>query len=304
MRQDTQRVLEEVRPDLVHLNSLTIAPLAVYLGRMGIPVVLHVREAVVKGTFGIRRWWLRNLIMQHVKHTIYICKDNEDALTGSIPASSVIYNPISFDKFDKELKAEDLKKSLSIPENALVLLFPGGSSLEPKGLYTFLKALLRIRQVHKHVFTIIPKFSLSEYRDRIDSYMSNDAGYDMGELSKAIISAPFTSNVEEYYAVSDIVVAPFIVPHFSRAVIEAGAMARAVVGSRIGGIEEVVTDGVNGLLVEPDNAYDLEDKLLQLIESPLLRKKMGLRGHALAVKRYQASSHSDKVMDIYDSISS
>jgi glycosyltransferase involved in cell wall biosynthesis len=81
-------------------------------------------------------------------------------------------------------------------------------------------------------------------------------------------------------------------------------MARAVVGSRIGGIEEVVTDGVNGLLVEPDNAYDLEDKLLQLIESPLLRKKMGLRGHALAVKRYQASSHSDKVMDIYDSISS
>jgi len=67
-----------------------------------------------------------------------------------------------------------------------------------------------------------------------------------------------------------------------RVLIEAMACGKAIVGSRVGGIPNVVQDGMTGLLVEPGNVEDLARKLRLLLEDKDLRGRMGKAGYERA----------------------
>ena len=77
---------------------------------------------------------------------------------------------------------------------------------------------------------------------------------------------------------SDIVVHPSWSEGFPNAVLEAMCAARPVVATRVGGIPEVMTDGVHGLLVEPRRPAALAAALETLITNPLDGHIMGARG--------------------------
>jgi glycosyltransferase involved in cell wall biosynthesis len=79
-------------------------------------------------------------------------------------------------------------------------------------------------------------------------------------------------------------------------------MAKPVVGSRIGGVEEVIEDGVTGLLVNPGDAPDLAEKLIQLIRDPEQRKQMGEAAYQRASSTYRAENHAAAVMKVYEFI--
>ncbi len=67
---------------------------------------------------------------------------------------------------------------------------------------------------------------------------------------------------------------------FGIAALEAMAVGKAVVASRVGGIPEFVLDGENGVLVEPDNPQALADALCLLENDALLRDRLGCAGKA------------------------
>lgn len=297
------QVLDDVKPDIVHLNSLTIAPLARVAKKKGFLVVLHVREsASIKGYFGVRWRWLRWLATRYADHVVYICKDNQDQLTGPIESSTVIYNPVPFNQFDRELDGVKLREELGISANATVLFFPGGSSSPPKGIYPFLDALAEIQKQGSDVVAIIP--GIEEPPRRRGDFTRKRVERIIKEhgIESAIARLPFSGSVQQYFAVSDVIVTPFTVPHFSRAAIEAGAMAKPVIGSRIGGVEEVIKDGVTGLLVNPGDAQDLAEKLIQLIRDPEQRKQMGEAAYQVASETYRAENHATAVMKVYEQV--
>ena len=64
-----------------------------------------------------------------------------------------------------------------------------------------------------------------------------------------------------------------------RVVIEAFARARPTVGTRVGGIADLVEDGVNGLLVEPGSASALADALVELLTDPERARRLGIAAH-------------------------
>ena len=302
---DFKKVVREVQPDIVHFNSLVLAPATYTARRMGLKVVLHVRESVIKGTVGIRLKWLRWLANSCTNWTIYICKDNQNKLTGSTKNSSVIYNPIPFEKFDYTLDGTPIREELHIPKNATVLFFPGGSGLKPKGIIPFLQAFKQIRKTNKNVFALLPEKIMppKTWWQSLQFWKKNDQ-----EIIKTfspvegLIRAPFSLDVHRYFALSDLIVVPFVVPHFSRAVMEAGAMKKPVVGSRIGGIKEVVDENITGLLAEPNNAIDLSNKLLKLIENKQKQQSMGEAGYKNALRLFHAKDHAIAVMKIYDQL--
>jgi glycosyltransferase involved in cell wall biosynthesis len=67
-----------------------------------------------------------------------------------------------------------------------------------------------------------------------------------------------------------------------RVVIEAFCRGRAVVGSRVGGIPDLVEEGVNGLLVEPGDDAALERALVALLSDPALAERLGRAAEASA----------------------
>lgn len=69
-------------------------------------------------------------------------------------------------------------------------------------------------------------------------------------------------------------------------VLEAMAAARPVVATAVGGVPELVDDGVNGLLVPPGDAEVLAQGIVKLARDPALRYKMGMAGRRKALDRF------------------
>ena len=82
-------------------------------------------------------------------------------------------------------------------------------------------------------------------------------------------------------------------------IVEAMLHRKPVICSRIGGLPEIVDDGVTGLLVEPGNPDDLADKIRYLWERPNLCIKMGHNGREKALLEYSPEKYYERLMSVY-----
>ena len=79
-------------------------------------------------------------------------------------------------------------------------------------------------------------------------------------------------------------------------------MGRPVIGSRIGGIPELIEDGHTGLLFTPGDASDLREKIRFLLERPTLCQEWGRNGNRKLRAGFSRAVHYDRLMSIYDSV--
>jgi len=102
------------------------------------------------------------------------------------------------------------------------------------------------------------------------------------------------------FSSADLMVLPSISEPFGIALIEAMAAGLPVIGSRVGGIPEIIDEGVNGFIVPPKNPDRLASAILRLISDDKLRKSMGIRGRELAVKKFDWDIIAEKTERFYD----
>jgi glycosyltransferase involved in cell wall biosynthesis len=74
---------------------------------------------------------------------------------------------------------------------------------------------------------------------------------------------------------------------FGIAIIEALACKKAVVATAVGGIPEIIENGKNGILVEPDNPQALADAILAVLKDEALRIKIATNGYATVRERFR-----------------
>jgi len=98
----------------------------------------------------------------------------------------------------------------------------------------------------------------------------------------------------------DIAVLPSLREAQGISILEAMARRKPVVASAVGGVPEVLTDGVDGLLVPPRDVPALADALLRLARSPSLRERMGEAGYRTARERYSIEAMVREVQAVYD----
>ncbi len=78
------------------------------------------------------------------------------------------------------------------------------------------------------------------------------------------------------------------------------ALSRPVVASNVGGIPEMITDGVNGLLVPPHDADALAAAIVRLLRDHPFADTIGRAGHDLVHDRFCIELMVDAVQTIYD----
>lgn len=118
-------------------------------------------------------------------------------------------------------------------------------------------------------------------------------GYSRNQLLSEIAHDPrilyvgYRSDIENIYCSADIVTVPSRWQEpFGLINIEAGAARRPVVASRVGGIPEVIRDGENGLLFDPDHPASFAAAIRQLVEDKALRLRMGARARAVVEEEF------------------
>jgi glycosyltransferase involved in cell wall biosynthesis len=101
------------------------------------------------------------------------------------------------------------------------------------------------------------------------------------------------------YRSADIVVQPSTAEGLGLALIEAMACERAVIGSDIPGIVEVIEDGIDGVLVEPSSVEALAKALVALAADPVRRAELGRNARTTFTRRFDLERAIDETERIY-----
>ena len=86
------------------------------------------------------------------------------------------------------------------------------------------------------------------------------------------------------------------------AAVESVAAGRPVVGTRMGGLPEIVEDGESGMLVEPGSPQELAAAMRRLWEEPAVAAALGRRARLRAAERFALESQTARVVDLYESL--
>ena len=97
----------------------------------------------------------------------------------------------------------------------------------------------------------------------------------------------------------DVAVLPSYFEGMGRVLLEAMAMGKPVVGTRVGGIPDLIEDGVNGFLVEPGNEIQLTEAILRILTEKELAKQLGANGRRKIQSRYSAAYMVQAIEAVY-----
>lgn len=115
----------------------------------------------------------------------------------------------------------------------------------------------------------------------------------------AVTFLGFRDDVVDCLAAADVAVLPSRHEGLGVAALEAMAVGRPVVASRVGGLAEVVADGETGSLVPPDDPAALAAALGELAAAPETRRRMGAAGAARVRARYSAAAMAEGTLACY-----
>ncbi len=199
--------------------------------------------------------------------------------------------PLDIYNFDKSLSNVKINK---IANNDTFIYF---GRLEPeKGLFTLVDAIGILSQSHigKQIkFKIIGEGSLKEeLKIRVKRKGLTGVtfpGFLKGEnLYREVMESMAVVLPSEWYE------------NYPVSVMETLVLGKPVIGSRIGGIPEMVKDHETGLTFESGNSADLSEKLRQLLDNPSRAAEMGRNARMFAEKEFDIENHYAKLMEIYE----
>jgi glycosyltransferase involved in cell wall biosynthesis len=320
-RRKMRRLLREHSPDIVHLHNIhhQLSPSildAVKECRIPTVMTLHdfklvcpVYSLLSNGSLcqrcaGGRYYWcllkrcnrksfaksLVNVLEMYLHHNVLNMYDHIHAF---ISPSMFVKQKIREMGFDRELlllpnfvNAAEFKPRYSWEERSI--LYFGRISAE-KGILTLMRAVRDLDVTLKIIGDGPLKTLLESGVGRGGRTNIRFCGYKTGDdLKREIRDAMFTVLPSECYE------------NNPRSVIEAFALGKPVIGSRIGGIPELVRDGETGLTFTPGDGDDLRDKIRYLLAGPGLIAEMGRRAREYVERELTPEKHYTKLMEIYD----
>lgn len=307
------KLVKTVRPDLVHLNSVILAPLADALLKCHIPFVWHIRESPVRGYFGLRRSCLRRLLHRTGQRVLFISEADRKAWVQN-RTGIVVRNFVDFAQFDHRKDPANLLRKLGIEQDGVPKLLYMGGLWQIKGIFVLLQALRRLAADKVPFLCLMPGSQTAEPPNSLKRRIVNSLKW-FGVLTESARAQrminqfnlqlvcrilPFESDVPSLLAASDLLVFPSTQPHFARPVIEAAAMGKPVVASRIEGVTELVKEKKTGILVPPNDSMALAEALRSLLQNSPARTRMGQAAIPWAQSAFNSATQIRKIESLYE----
>ncbi len=288
--------------DILHINSSVFCNILKQIKeKTNCKIVVHFRE--------ILKHQGNHLIDQYI---INQAETYADAIIG-ISANEVAYfnnktfiipNPHDFSETDSYLK----KKNLDKKEITIGMC----SNFNPiKGHLIFLDAIKIVNEKnlsHTVRFKIIgyPIFK-NKLVQFIKTYILGNNYLKtfhkkLNQLQiKNLTIVPFNINVFEHLLNIDIYIRPDLSGNpWGRDIIEAMALKLPIIAT--GNSNVFITENKTGFLIEPGNANQLSEKIIELINNPILMKQMGENGYDQIKNQCDINIYSNNILNVYRKI--
>jgi glycosyltransferase involved in cell wall biosynthesis len=192
------------------------------------------------------------------------------------------------------LQKEDAKKVLGLPNDKFTLMFVGRIKYL-KGLDVLFDALSKFKETSQ-IFLLI----IGDGPDRKALVERSLRGI----LKDRVVWCGQKKNDElpQWYAAADAFVLPSRREGTPTVILEAMASGTPIVASKVGGIPEVISDGVNGLLFEPEKSEQLKACLEKILYDPSLRQRLAVSA-LNEIAKHSLQKQVKKILGIYRSLS-
>jgi glycosyltransferase involved in cell wall biosynthesis len=174
------------------------------------------------------------------------------------------------------------------------ILYVGRLSKE-KGIEYLIQAMSKIKEEHPGVYLhIVGEGNMEQsLKD-----LANKPGIEDKVIFHSYIPH---ENLATMYRKSRVFILPSVcMENAPLTLIEAMSQGTPVVTTNIGGQAELVQDGFNGLLVNPEDPEDLAEKICNILDNPELAREMGERGRKIIEENHTPEKHLKKLIEIYE----
>jgi glycosyltransferase involved in cell wall biosynthesis len=291
-------ILGDIRPDVIHTHMFRADVLgtksAIALANAG-----HRRPYVVSTVHSSRvrsvadRDALRALTPQ-IDQLIAVSKSIEQKIANERPGLApvrLIYNGVDLERYDHQEPCCTLRDEYGMePSSQIVGVV---ARLEPeKGHQTLIDAWPHVlRRVPDAYLLVVGEGSLRPVLEQQAA---------ANRVAHRVVFTGRRDDVPAVTAALDVAVLPSHREAQGLSILEAMALSRPVVASDVGGIPEMIEDGVTGLLVEHDRPDLLAAAIVRLLSDHALADTIARAGHDLVHDRFCVELMVKSVEAIYD----
>jgi len=283
------------RVKIVYLNNEILSHIpAILAAKMGNCKIICHNHGLRKLTF------LERQLAEDIDWFVCVSQASYEAIRKNIEKkpATVVYNGL--DMKDYRLEKIKIDQGFNTLKKTRWLIGIFGRIVEWKGHTTFIYAAVKVLKKFPHtVFVIIgddlspQKFFLNQLKKEISSL----------KLDDYFIFTGWREETNSLVYGLDVVVHPSILPEpFGLSVIEAMALEKAVVASRLGAILEIINDGEDGLLFKSQDADDLAQKIIQLISDDELRRILGQRARLKVQNNFTMDRNVKEIQSILEKV--
>lgn len=228
--------------------------------------IRHQTDKIKRST----RW----LINRHIEKVIAVSRAVRNALLKSGISEEkieIIHNSVDMWKFSPQgLDKNEIRQGLGIGRNDMVIGSVGKLN-KGKGVYDLLHAVGKMSEKHP----LLKLLFVGDGQEREGLELEAERL----SIKDRVAFAGIRKDVEKMYSAMDIFVLPSVCEEaFGMVIIEAMSMGKPVIATTVGGIPEIIKDGVNGMLIPPGDSASIANAIERLIDNPDFCKTISAEG--------------------------
>jgi glycosyltransferase involved in cell wall biosynthesis len=240
--------------------------------------------------------WLDQRLIRLADHVIAISdRLKQEVMQGGTPAEriTVLHNAVLLEDYTRRGQGEALRRELGIPAGNAVLSIIGRLSPE-KGHRVFFEAAKILSRTHDNLTFLVVgdgplRASLEEEARQLG-------------LERSVVFAGHRTDMAAVYDATTLVVSSSFTEGVPNVLLEGFAYGRPAVATSVGGVPEIMSNGVEGWLIEPHDASALADRIDTVLGTPGALAEMGERARATIDRKFDFRRRTRELEAIYDRI--
>lgn len=285
-----KKIIQEKEIEILHTHSSVDSWVASLAGKWaGVPVIVRTRHISVpaKSHSLNKVYSLPDAVIttgEQIRQTLIKGYHLAEDHVFSIPTG------VDTDRFFPRPPDFKLKRELGLPKEAMVIT---------------LAAVLRAQKRHELVVAAAPAI-LKKYPQVRFLFVGEGPRRNLieeeirrNQMGPFFLMTGHRDDIPEILSITDIGLITSEAEGVPQFLLQAMAMAKPMVATRVGGIPGIIESGINGLLIPPEDPQSLAEAVIRLLDDKTYADRMGQKARELIAGNYTAVQMADQVYEVY-----
>ena len=296
------RIIRKHRPNLIHIRFCSVfSVLTIIIYFLGVKNIIYTDDIssgeinntnpFKKKVTSLRNKFCLTFVKRIVAVSKFVKRKWDEILVADSQKVVTIYNGVNLNRFALSTKTNEGRKRFEIPSDNKVITTIA-HLIPEKGVDYFLEAA-KILLASEKALTFLVVGEGSHIKKLLD--LTNRL-----EINEHVRFLGIRNDTDEILKGTDIFMCPSVWNEaFGLVIAEAMGCGKPVVASKVGGIPELIEDGVTGILIPPARPKDLAKAIITLLQNSELALRMGQAGRKRAEEYFDLRMWVDKTIALY-----